>query len=276
MCSEIVEEKLISDLQLLRENDQRFYCFYMRDASLVDAEWFTENIKKVLPKKKISFYFCIRGIFVISPVIASGDFKKIRALIAHKLNKDEKKISGLFEMYDANDDWHVIIKIAKDELKNKRMDMKDNEHKDKLLRRKQRTEEVISGTIDKETLPDFDQIRDFRHQKIVLIVEDESFSATLLKTLIGKGYGAVVANTGYEAINQYMQQSPDLVFLDIELPDINGIDVLSKLKSIDKNVNVVVVTAHGTTENIAKAMKHRVTGCVSKPVSRQKIMQYLK
>ncbi len=275
MVLEIIEEKLVSDLYLLRNNKKSFYCFYMSDSYLVDQEWFTETVEEVFLGKKISFYFCIKGVFVLTPTVELEDLNKIKTSVANKLKKDEKHIDGLLKRYTSDCDWHTIIKLAKGELKNSKQFIKDNEHKDQKLLRKKCNEEIIRGTIDKEILPNFSEVREIRSQKTVLIVEDDRFTASYIQALIGGDCKKIIASTGYEAINQYMLESPDMVLLDIELPDMNGLEVLDKLKNIDRDVYVVMVSGHGTESNVSKAMEQDVKGFINKPFSRDKLMPHI-
>jgi len=83
------------------------------------------------------------------------------------------------------------------------------------------------------------------------------------------------AATGEKAIAAFRASIPDVVFLDIELPDLDGQDVLKKIKAIKSNAFVVMVSAHSTVENVKEAITNGAAGFIVKPFSPQKITTIL-
>ncbi|MFH1540243.1 MAG: response regulator [Elusimicrobiota bacterium] len=87
------------------------------------------------------------------------------------------------------------------------------------------------------------------YQLRVLIVEDEKNIGELYKDkLMDLGYEVDVAETGLSAIDYMKNTKPDLVILDVNLPDINGVKVLQQLKHIYPNMPVIMYTAYGQFE----------------------------
>ena len=90
----------------------------------------------------------------------------------------------------------------------------------------------------------------------ILIVDDSSFSRrTLRKFLEEAGHQVVEAEDGMAAIEQYFLDQPDLVFLDMNMRGMHGLDVLTKLRELDPAVAVVVATAdvQSATRQLAAA-----------------------
>jgi two-component system chemotaxis response regulator CheY len=88
----------------------------------------------------------------------------------------------------------------------------------------------------------------------ILIVDDSSFSRrTLRKILESAGHAIVEAEDGMVAIEHYFLDMPDLVFLDMNMRGMHGLEVLSKLRDLDPQVNIVVATAdvQSTTRTMA-------------------------
>lgn len=79
------------------------------------------------------------------------------------------------------------------------------------------------------------------------------------------------AATGEKALTAFRTNIPDVVFLDIELPDLDGQDVLKQIKAIKDNAFVVMVSAHSTVENVKVAISNGASGFIVKPFSPQKI-----
>ena len=103
--------------------------------------------------------------------------------------------------------------------------------------------------------------------KILVIDDDSSISETLDLYLTEEGYTVFTALTGTEGLNSYVKNSPDLVILDIRLPDIDGFTVLEDLREEDENVKVIMITAHHDMESTIKAMKGGAFDYIHKPVN---------
>jgi DNA-binding response OmpR family regulator len=79
----------------------------------------------------------------------------------------------------------------------------------------------------------------------ILVVDDEKNILKLYKAeLEDEGYNIVTANSGKEALDVFRQENPDLVTLDIMMPDIDGIQVLRQLKQENPQVPVIMLTAY--------------------------------
>ena len=91
---------------------------------------------------------------------------------------------------------------------------------------------------------------------MILIIEDETSLAYFIqKTLQQEGYKVQIAGTGNSGLELAQKNLPEIVLLDIKLPDINGLDVLSKLKNIYKNLHIIMITASADLQTVIKAMK---------------------
>lgn len=107
-----------------------------------------------------------------------------------------------------------------------------------------------------------------------LIIEDEPMANELLSTLVRmQGYATCSAYTGREALEQVRKQSPDLVFLDLMLPDTNGYDVCRALKSRRGTnlIPVVMVTARVEEENRLMSYRVGASDYVPKPYTPDQI-----
>jgi two-component system response regulator AtoC len=103
--------------------------------------------------------------------------------------------------------------------------------------------------------------------KILVIDDDVSISETLDLYLTEEGYTVFTALTGTEGLNSYIKNTPDLVILDIRLPDIDGFTILEDLREEDENVKVIMITAHHDMESTIKAMKGGAFDYIHKPVN---------
>ena len=113
----------------------------------------------------------------------------------------------------------------------------------------------------------------------VLIADDEKLMLELLEKVLVKNDCTIEyrALSGHKVIEQFESgEIPEMTFLDIEMPDGNGLDVLSYIKEKNISTFTVMVSAHGTFENVQSAMESGADGFVVKPYSEKKIQQVIK
>ena len=106
--------------------------------------------------------------------------------------------------------------------------------------------------------------------KKVLIVDDDPhfvrmISLAVSRALKQRGYDLITASNGRMAIESVTSGQPDLVVLDLNLPDMNGKELLSKVKEIDEDIAVIVVTGYGGERIAIELMKAGATDFISKP-----------
>jgi len=102
---------------------------------------------------------------------------------------------------------------------------------------------------------------------ILVIDDDASIAETLDLYLTEEGYKVRTALTGTDGLNKYVQEQPDVVILDIRLPDIDGFTVLEDLKEENENVKVIMITAFHDMETTINAMKSGAFDYIHKPVN---------
>lgn len=108
---------------------------------------------------------------------------------------------------------------------------------------------------------------------VILVVDDEEgIRETLSEILEDEGYQVITASTGEEAINIFKMESPDLVFLDIWLPGMDGIETLKEIKNLRREVPVIMISGHGTIEIAIKAIQMGACDFIEKPLSLDRIV----
>jgi len=101
----------------------------------------------------------------------------------------------------------------------------------------------------------------------ILVVDDEESVCWAFRTLIeGMGYEAAIASTGEDGLAEAASVPPDLVLLDVRLPGMDGLDVLSRMREVHDDVPVIIMTAHGTSQTAIEAMKRGAFEYLLKPV----------
>jgi two-component system, NtrC family, response regulator AtoC len=106
----------------------------------------------------------------------------------------------------------------------------------------------------------------------VLIVDDERTLARAVKAfLIEAGYEAEVAPDAEQALGMLETLRPDVVFSDLRLPGINGIELLRRIRDFDPSIAVVIMTAYGTIEGAVEAVKLGAFDYLKKPVDLEEL-----
>lgn len=105
----------------------------------------------------------------------------------------------------------------------------------------------------------------------LLIVDDAAYMRRLVGIMVKKGGHEVVgeAETGQIAIDLYSQLKPDLVILDILMPDMNGLEVLKRIKKLDPDARVLMCTASEQSSHVQDALDSGASGYVVKPFTQE-------
>jgi two-component system phosphate regulon response regulator PhoB len=115
-------------------------------------------------------------------------------------------------------------------------------------------------------------------RKKILIVDDEEDIRTYLSTLLGdQGFETLLAKDGEEAWKQVEANSPDLITLDISMPEKSGIKFYREMKADDRWKKIPIIIVTGVSEDMRKFLssRHQVPppeGYLSKPVNREEIL----
>jgi len=111
------------------------------------------------------------------------------------------------------------------------------------------------------------------HKNLILIVDDEANFAKIMQYNLKKeGYETLVSSTGEEALQRMREGTPDLVFLDLKMPGMDGIETLKKIKLLDRNIPVIMISGHGDIENAVEAMKAGAYDFISKPFEPNEVL----
>jgi len=111
----------------------------------------------------------------------------------------------------------------------------------------------------------------------ILIVDDEiSIQESLSGILRDEGYDVSVATNGNAALKIVEEDPPDLIFLDIVMPGMDGIETLKKIKEKHPDIYIIIISAYGTIETAVKAIKYGAFDLIEKPLSLEKVVLTVK
>ena len=106
----------------------------------------------------------------------------------------------------------------------------------------------------------------------ILIIDDqESLRHFLERAMADAGHDVRSAGTGQDALRLFHEQAPDIVLTDLKLPDISGIELLTRFKSETPEMPVILMTAFGEIRNAVEAMKQGAYDYLTKPVNLEQV-----
>lgn len=143
---------------------------------------------------------------------------------------------------------------------------------------------TVSGVTEVETQvgPDFYQPEIYRKfdsetpSKILLVDDEREFVQTLSERLLMRDMGSAVAYDGLQALSVIEDDEPEVMILDLKMPGIDGMEVLRRVKSEHPQVEVIVLTGHGTTEDQKTCIKLGAFAYLQKPVDIEVLTKTMK
>jgi two-component system chemotaxis response regulator CheY len=111
----------------------------------------------------------------------------------------------------------------------------------------------------------------------VLIVDDAAFMRLAIKNILNKNGFSVVADAknGQEGVEKYIELKPDIVTMDITMPDMSGIEALKKIREYDPNAKVIMISAMGQEGMVKEAILSGAKSFIVKPYKEEHIIQTL-
>ncbi len=107
----------------------------------------------------------------------------------------------------------------------------------------------------------------------ILVVDDEDHIRRVLELMLRRqGYDVAAASGGQEALNKFAADSFDMVFLDLRMPDLDGLTVLGRLRETEPDQTVVMVTAYASVDTALTAMKQGAFDYIGKPFKEEEIL----
>lgn len=108
--------------------------------------------------------------------------------------------------------------------------------------------------------------------KVLILDDDPGICKILGNILTEKGYDVIIANNGKEGIRKIKEEDPDVVLLDIKLPEIDGLSLIKKHPEMTTDSSIVILTGYGTIESAVQSMKLGVYDYLTKPFDIKKIV----
>jgi len=112
----------------------------------------------------------------------------------------------------------------------------------------------------------------------ILIVDDAAFMRMMIKDILTKNGFEVVgeAANGNQAVEKYQEAKPDLVTLDITMPEMDGIEALKKIRGMDSGARIIMCSAMGQQAMVIDAIQNGARDFVVKPFQAERVLEAVK
>ena len=109
----------------------------------------------------------------------------------------------------------------------------------------------------------------------ILIVDDAAFMRMMIKDILEKNGFEVVgeANNGIKAVELYKKETPDVVTMDITMPDMDGIEAVKQIRAIDANAKIIMCSAMGQQTMVMDAIKAGARDFIVKPFQPDRVLE---
>jgi len=116
------------------------------------------------------------------------------------------------------------------------------------------------------------------NSKTVLLVDDDmDVLESTQYLLMDEGFDVITAKNGEEAINEFTSNKPDIIFMDIKMPIMNGYDAFYKIKKLDKNAKIVLTSGYAiNNEQFQKAKESTLSDLLNKPFDIDSMIKMIK
>lgn len=112
----------------------------------------------------------------------------------------------------------------------------------------------------------------------ILIVDDASFMRMMIKDILSKNGFDILgeADNGLKAIEKYKELNPDLVIMDITMPEMDGIQALKKIKEADPSATVIMCSAMGQQAMVIESIQSGAKDFIVKPFDKDRVLEAVK
>ena len=176
--------------------------------------------------------------------------------------------------YDAALCVNKLLRTVEDKLEKQR----NAEKAKRKIAEQQQHERKRYSILNQTTMADAATIsarRAKREMPELMMIEDDVFSSKLVENVLQKKFAMTSLKEATYALDTYARIAPDLLFLDINLPDVTGHELLERILAMDPDAYIVMLSGNADQKNITQAMAKGAKGFIAKPFTKEKLFQYI-
>lgn len=275
------ETKLINALDALRDQPGSTRCLHFPLAGTAHGKTSADIRQKVIesaqlliPSQEPQIYLCEDGdIFILAPALSSKDAHKLALEIAGFLGVPAD--ADIYALYEMSQQVNKVADLIEAKFARRKKAMEIELRNREMAMQERKRHAILHGIKPQDQLQDMAARRKEREQPELMIIEDDGFSCRLVENVLQKKYQLTALHTAERALETYIRLAPDVLFLDINLPDVTGHELLEQIMKIDPSAYVIMLSGNSDRDNISMAMGKGAKGFIAKPFTREKIHQYI-
>lgn len=118
-------------------------------------------------------------------------------------------------------------------------------------------------------------MRNERNENIALIADDDQFIRDVVRQGLDGFCDCIEVSDGMRLVEVYKDSMPDILFLDVHLPNVNGLDLIPQIKKLDQDAFIIMLTSDSTAENVKNAVHAGAHGFIGKPFNKKTLLKNL-
>lgn len=279
IIQEYAEKALTERLETIKQEAKHSRCVTLKFSSTpITASSAIPTIQQYLETnvettEQYQLFICEDGdAYLLGNNIASKDIQMFLMYLEKTLNIDIRSMATLYEL--PAQIYPVLTSVdekiqRKANIKNTAMSAIEQS------KQQQKRHSILSVVNEEHAKSAIIKQRKERTRPQIMVIEDDSFTRQLVINLLQKQYAIAGTGTSSEALKMYVRLAPDILFLDINLPDISGHQFLERIIELDPNAYIIMLSGNADRENIVHAISKGAKGFVGKPFTKDKLLQYI-
>lgn len=231
------------------------------------------DARKHMASADAQLYLCEDGdIFILATTMSSKDGKQLMLEVAGYVGMLVTDRWANF--YELPLHTNLLLAALEQKAERRRQEAATQKkmYEQKMLERKRQA--ILSSGITGNA-EDIKMRRLSRNEPEFMIIEDDVFSRRLVENVLQKRYALTGLGEATNALDTYTRVAPNLLFLDINLPDVTGHELLEKIVALDPDAYVIMLSGNADKDNIVQAMSLGAKGFIAKPFTKEKLFQYI-
>ncbi len=289
VIDEHADNALIKHLEKIRSSEEATRCIHFKLADYVTKHSKAGNVDAVvaqaksvimsalqrhLPDRALEIYICDDGdVIALAPLLPVKEAKM--AMLEASGNIGVRADEEFVSFYELNSHISQLIIHLQEKIDthNKAREQQQKQREIALAERKRQN--ILSRNIPATLIANINERRLQHEIPAIMVIEDDAFSRRLVENVLHNQFAITALGTADTALETYAKLAPNLLFLDINLPSVTGIELLEKIIAFDPNAYVIMLSGNADKDNVITAMKLGAKGFVGKPFTKEKLLQYI-
>lgn len=272
VISEYTAKKLPQKIEAIREAGEvtRCLCVSLARTPLQNAykTLLVKHMAGLATRKNTTLFQCPSGdLYLFDPAITQ---RAIEAMLSE--GPFEKARNGLMQCMQIYECPYDLTPLEERVSKTLQGEAEEKKRAESIETQKRLAE--IEAILNSQQVDDLLKRRSIRKRPEMLIVEDDHFTQRLIAKTVDPRIHVTFADNAKDALLHYITLAPDMVLLDIGLPDINGHEVMRHILAVDGDAYVVMLSGNADTHNVIRSVENGAQGFIGKPFNRTKLSAY--